>query len=307
MHPLFSVVIPTFNRASLVGKAIESVFNQSFGDWELIIVDDGSTDNTKEIVESFKDGRVKYIYQKNTGRSSARNTGIDQSNGFYICFLDSDDYYLSNHLSVLCETIINRNYPIAFICTGIYTDKKNTLNELPIFEPDKFKSPVQFIWEKFILPDAVCIHNSLLKTNKFLENYKSAVWEDTHLWLRLAAKYEFIQINAYTTALVEHEARSVTQAFTKVKLSAVKDYRLFVEDLFLEHYEIISKYLSNNDKRDYIDSKYKMFLYQSRQNRQFIIALVIWLKATLFKPSFYLFSEFPKIFINLLGFGLHRD
>src|SRR6266540_1479939 len=89
--PSVSVVIPTYNRASLLREAIDSVLNQTFNDLELIIVDDGSTDNTEEVVHSFTDHRLMYLKQQNEGASSARNAGIQAATGEFIAFLDSDD------------------------------------------------------------------------------------------------------------------------------------------------------------------------------------------------------------------------
>ena len=103
--PFYSVIIPTYNRAKLISEAIKSVLEQTFKDWELIIVDDGSTDNTKETVQKFYDERIKYHYQENQERSAARNTGIDLATGDYLCFLDSDDYYLENHLQSFKKVI----------------------------------------------------------------------------------------------------------------------------------------------------------------------------------------------------------
>jgi glycosyltransferase involved in cell wall biosynthesis len=98
--PKISVIIPTYNRADLVSRAIESVIDQTYQDWELLVVDDGSTDNTKEVVEKFvkKDSRIKYFLQSNQGASSARNFGIKNSRGDFVAFLDSDDLYLPDNL-----------------------------------------------------------------------------------------------------------------------------------------------------------------------------------------------------------------
>lgn len=95
-----SIIIPTYNRAHLVAEAIKSVLNQTFTDFELIVVDDGSTDNTEEVVRSFADPRLKYLKQFNNGVSAARNTGIENAEGEFIAFLDHDDLYLPEKLSV---------------------------------------------------------------------------------------------------------------------------------------------------------------------------------------------------------------
>lgn len=99
--PKISIIIPTYNRAVLLPRAIQSVINQTFKDWELIIVDDGSTDTTKEVIEEFikKDQRIKYLWEPNSGwASKPRNLGIQNAQGEYITFLDSDDEYLPNNL-----------------------------------------------------------------------------------------------------------------------------------------------------------------------------------------------------------------
>jgi len=96
-NPTVSVIIPTYNRAHLIGRAIQSVLNQTFQDFEIIIIDDSSTDNTDDIIKEFqkKDERIKYIkHNKNKGGSAARNTGIKIAKGEYIAFLDSDDEWL---------------------------------------------------------------------------------------------------------------------------------------------------------------------------------------------------------------------
>jgi len=93
--PMVSVVIPTFNRALMTCRAIQSVFNQSFNNYEIIVVDDGSTDNTSEVIKKKWNGKITYIrYQNNKGGSYARNIGIKKSRGRYIAFLDSDDEWL---------------------------------------------------------------------------------------------------------------------------------------------------------------------------------------------------------------------
>ena len=97
LYKKVSVIIPTYNRAHLVKDAVESVLNQTYQDFELIVIDDGSTDNTREVLAVYKD-KLTYIYQENQGRSSARNHGIELAQGEYIAFLDSDDVWFPDKL-----------------------------------------------------------------------------------------------------------------------------------------------------------------------------------------------------------------
>lgn len=93
-----SVIIPTYNRAQFIAEAIQSVLDQTFTNFEIIVVDDGSTDNTRDVVGGFKDHRIKYIYQENQWAAIARNNGIKASEGEYLTFLDSDDILMENAL-----------------------------------------------------------------------------------------------------------------------------------------------------------------------------------------------------------------
>ena len=99
MDLIFSIIIPTYNRAHIILRAIESVKIQTFSNWELIIVDDGSTDHTEDTIRKIDDPRINYFKKNHAERSAARNFGIAKAKGKYICFLDSDDYFLKDHYS----------------------------------------------------------------------------------------------------------------------------------------------------------------------------------------------------------------
>jgi glycosyltransferase involved in cell wall biosynthesis len=103
----FSIIIPTFNRAHLISRAIESVLTQNFTDWEMIVIDDGSTDSTDDIVRHYSDSdpRIHYHYTENEGAPAARNFGCSLAIGKYFTFLDSDDEYLDGHLSSRSEIL----------------------------------------------------------------------------------------------------------------------------------------------------------------------------------------------------------
>lgn len=101
---MISVIIPLYNKQSVIARTVESVINQTYTDWELLIIDDGSTDDSAEIVQKYcDDNKIKYIWKPNGGVSSARNLGIKMAHGEWVCYLDADDYFLPEALAILSE------------------------------------------------------------------------------------------------------------------------------------------------------------------------------------------------------------
>lgn len=209
---LVSVVIPTYNCVRLIGNAINSVLNQTHKNYELIVVDDGSTDNTKSFLNSYFD-KVKYISQENGGVSKARNTGISHSSGDYIAFLDADDVWDEKKLEM--QMICFQKYrKVSMIFSdfkqmkdGKILDNKKFENAFNIFREYRIKKhdifdchvsflhsnvKYEFYWGNiykylflgnFILPSSVIIKkDSLENVGLFDEKYKVA--EDTELFLR---------------------------------------------------------------------------------------------------------------------------
>lgn len=213
--PLFSVILPTYNRANFLKNAIQSVMNQSFPDFELLVIDDGSTDNTWEIVRTFKDSRVCYHYQENKERSAARNTGIKIARGEYICFLDSDDVYLPWHLEILEKTMKYLNYSTHLVFTDI-----DEFNNMPFyfkydykFSKDKINILSPYEGFKHVLLNPIgcmrwCVRGQFIK--KHLFNEKLKVGEDTELFTRLLTFVnDLVHIQITTVLYTEHPNRSV--------------------------------------------------------------------------------------------------
>jgi len=121
--PFFSVVIPTCNRASVIGRAIGSVLSQTCQDFELIIVDDGSMDGTASAVAAFADPRIRYLWQENRGGGAARNAGIDMATGRFVAPLDSDDEFLPQHLERMKRALENTNNMVGY--ARIVVDRGN--------------------------------------------------------------------------------------------------------------------------------------------------------------------------------------
>lgn len=140
--PLFSIILPTYNRWRLTVKAIQSVRSQTFADWELLIIDDGSHDGTYDFVttETEADTRVRYHYATNRGLAMARNIGLMMGRGTYFTFLDSDDEYLPEHLSLRAEHL--RAHPevellhggVEVIGSDTVADKRDPTKQIPISE-----------------------------------------------------------------------------------------------------------------------------------------------------------------------------
>ncbi|MEW9674401.1 glycosyltransferase family 2 protein [Ammoniphilus sp. 3BR4] len=155
-----SVVIPTFNRASLLRRSISSVLKQTYSNLELIIVDDGSTDNTKDVVDSFKDPRIKYIKHKiNKNGAIARNTGIKAAKGKYIAFLDSDDEWVSEKIQKQLDWVLKFSEDDNFAC---YTQVIKKTNRSKTIRPKRGKS------SKESLADYLFINRGLMQTSTLL-------------------------------------------------------------------------------------------------------------------------------------------
>ena len=122
---MISIVLPSFNRAHILPKAVESILRQTYKNFELIIVDDGSSDNTCEVVKGFNDDRVVYVHQENAGACVARNNGIDHARGEYIAFQDSDDVWHEDKLEKQLTTLRNTGADVVFCRMNRMSDGKN--------------------------------------------------------------------------------------------------------------------------------------------------------------------------------------
>jgi len=138
VQPLVSVIIPLYNREDLIACAIDSVLAQTFTDFELIVIDDGSTDDGPEIVKQYDDQRIKIIFQQNAGPSSARNKGIDKAKGEWIAFLDSDDKWLEDKLQKQME-LLERNPGLVWVGCNYMIDHSITKERRAFVNPEKIE------------------------------------------------------------------------------------------------------------------------------------------------------------------------
>lgn len=228
--PLISVIIPSYNRRSSISVAIESVLKQSFADWELIVVDDGSEDGTGEVVENFlSDTRIKYFWQENKGVSAARNKGVCISSGKYLTFLDSDDKVTNDWLLDFFKAI-STSENVALVQGGLIivslTPKKNISSPA---KKDKYNVPIPgtFLLKKTLFEEIGMFDERL--------NYA----ENTELFFRVEQK-NIKSVIIETTNLIYNDSLSGGSKNLKNMIDSTK--------IILEKHDL---YLSRNVKHLY--------------------------------------------------------
>ncbi len=193
LNPWVSVIIPTYNRCWILKEAIDSVLSQKFTNFEVIVVDDGSTDATNALLSTYGE-QITTICQKNKGVSAARNVGISQARGSYIAFLDSDDMWLPEKLS--CQHDFFQSHPEALICQ---TDEIWIRNGVRVNPKNRHKKPSGMIFESslqlcLVSPSAVMIKKNLFDVvGLFNESFPAC--EDYDLWLRIGLNHPIYLID----------------------------------------------------------------------------------------------------------------
>ena len=210
----FSIILPTFNRAQMIHNAIESVLNQTYKNWELVIIDDGSTDNTKEIVNNFQkeDKRIKYIFQENKERSAARNNGVNHAQGEWICFLDSDDLYHITHLETFKHLIIKNKKISGLYFSGVSYGEYDNSSQNYLVKTNK----LEFVLFNTIGVPRACCNKEILVKYKF--DTEINLGEDKELWSRIVNEYPIFYHYNKTFIENEHPSRSIYDANIKNQL-----------------------------------------------------------------------------------------
>jgi glycosyltransferase involved in cell wall biosynthesis len=205
VNPRVSVIIPTYNRSAIVPRAIESVLQQTYPDYELIVVDDGSTDDTRERLEEYA-ARIQYIYQPNRGVSAAQNTGVDRARGEWIAFLDSDDLWHPTKLERQFEALDSLGAEFGACVTNCrYIDDPGLT--LTVFESAGLATKSEFgplydvmkylLWERTyaIFGQSLCVLRSVLTDAGGLDE-SFVVQGDRELMFRLSFRTAFCYVSA---------------------------------------------------------------------------------------------------------------
>lgn len=238
---LVSVIIPCYNGEEFIREAIESVINQTYQNWEIIVVDDGSTDNSKEIVDKCRTGqRIKCVqHDINKGIAKARNTGIRLARGDYIAFLDQDDVWLSDKLKVQVNCFKNQQEDIGMICTGmVFTDEK--LKPQRIFKGFRDDDQKELVKNIYLQPtnsaSVMMVKKRCFSQLGFFDESLYG-WDDFEMWMRIASQYKIKYIRE---AVVKKRMHTENwQSLPKVRKEAKKVFDQAVQlHPFLEDYRI---------------------------------------------------------------------
>jgi glycosyltransferase involved in cell wall biosynthesis len=202
----FSIIIPTYNRAGFVGKTISSLLSQTYHDFELIVVDDGSTDNTGELIAAIKDPRIRYYKKNNAERGAARNYGAALATGEWLNFFDSDDIAYDNHLQTASDFIKRAGRPEIF---HLNYDIKDPEGRVIIRKRNISNINRQITHGNLLSCNGVFNRKDIFDNYKFSEYRRLSGSEDYLLWLQLSFDYKIHSVDAVTSTIIDHENRSV--------------------------------------------------------------------------------------------------
>lgn len=208
MKPFFSVIVPTYNRAERLVYALKSVLSQTYTHFEVIVVDDGSTDNTELLVANISDQRVRYFKKKNEERSIARNFGIAQAKGSYINFLDSDDFQLPNHLNLASSLIAENDQPDIIHLGYQHVDQNGNI----LLKRDNLSAQnllKKMVHENILHGNAMFLKRNIALKHPFINSPLAFLSEDWYVWMTLLVRYNILFDNTITSVIVEHEQRSL--------------------------------------------------------------------------------------------------
>ena len=227
----FSIVIPLYNKVNYIEDTIKSVLNQTFTDFEIIVINDGSTDNSETKVLGFKDSRIQLYSQENQGASVARNLGIENAKYDYIAFLDADDLWMTNHLETL-KTLI-QNFPNAGMFASryelVFNNGKNYIPKFNGISADFEGIITDYFESSFTYP--VSTSSSIVVPKHVFKktgNFKPAIssGQDVDMWIRIALQYPVAITNKVTASYLHYIKNSLSKTpILDKKLKDFNDYK----------------------------------------------------------------------------------
>ena len=270
--PLVSIVIPTYNHAKFIGKALKSILDQTYENWEAIVIDNHSTDQTSKILDSYTDPRIKYFKINNNGIiAKSRNLGIKKATGEWIAFLDSDDWWTEDKLEI-CFNDIDNNIDFIYHDLEIINNQSNSFFKGKKHKGRALKKPILLDLLIGGIAEGNAIGNSsvmvrknlLIKIGGISENINLVASEDYNTWLRIAQitdKFKYLKkrLGYYLIHNASAQKRDLSIAH---KESVIEFMTLFNSEQKLK-FEVKLKYMSgnyNSSKSEYIKAK-KDFIF----------------------------------------------
>lgn len=291
---LFSIIVPTYNRAGIIVNTLNSLRNQEYKNFEIIVVDDGSTDNTDEVVKNISDERITYVKKENAERAAARNFGAAIAKGDYVNFFDSDDIALSHHLSEALRVINQNNLPEwLYVAYALADSNKNLIRAQNKFEGETIND--QMVKGNVLGCNSVFVRRDIFLQHRFNEDRELAASEDYELWCRLTARYPLYYSNVVTSLLIQHDQRSV-QTITGTQL--VK--RIYSLIKYLKQDKEVLNFFKNNFSRVEMHSLGYVSLHLSEYNLYKIKSLYFLIKSIAKNPVFITKRMFYAILRNNL-------
>jgi len=223
----FSIIIPTYNRAHMILQTLETAFAQTYPHYEVILIDDGSNDDTESLVKNISRENFIYHKKKNEERAVARNTGFQMARGDYFTLLDSDDFLYSTHLEEAAKYIHAHNNPAVIrFDYDIVDSEKNVLQVIKMQEDINEK----IFLGNYLGCSGIIIRKDVAFQHSFNADRALSGSEDYELWLRLAARYKIHTPNVITCSLHSHNERSVILNIEEQTL--IKRIELLIEYAF---------------------------------------------------------------------------
>jgi len=292
--PFISVIVPTFNRAKFLPKTLESLQKQNYDNFEIIVVDDGSTDNTAEMMKSIADHKTIYTFKENGERAAARNFGAGLARGTYVNFFDSDDIALPNHLSEAAKLIKEKSEPEWFHLGFAWASPNGTVfKEVNNYEGETLNN---IMIEKNPLACAgVFVRKDIFLNNRFNEDRELSASEDYELWVRLASRFPLYYNNTVTSWLVDHETRSVR---TTDQEKLIKRIELMIK--YLQQDEVVQTKFKKDFRKLVSYGQSYVALHLSGHRRSKATSTSFLVKAAWSNPNLLFNKRFYATIRNLL-------
>lgn len=298
--PTVSVIIPTYNRAHLVKRGIRSVLAQTYGDFELIIVDDASKDNTREVIKSFDDKRIRYIcHKENRGAPATRNTGIRMARGVYIGLLDDDDEWLPTKLEKQIAKFGEVSSKVGLIYSGLEVMRADGHTIETIYYP-KYRGDVRV---RLLLGTTIGSPTPLIRTecfNKagvFDESLKSC--QDWDMWKRISEHYDFDFVPEVLARMYLH-GNQISSDFSSMIPGRTRMVEKHMDE-FQRHPDILVIHLKRLGKLHCINGTWREAVYWFRETLKVNIFEI-------FKILAWCLIELPRVkfFSRAKGFKRYR-